>query len=150
MVSCFCFCLLWLSTDKAPATAQGIIAQVRVLGGSIGIAASSAILSVRASRVTGGALNTELMLHSDLTKLSPEQQEGVRMIYTLALKDDMIVCSALLAAGVFVSAFAYRKGRMSPEELGRKRREQEEGRIQAGGAEGAAAGGQGVVVKAEV
>ncbi|KAK0645606.1 major facilitator superfamily domain-containing protein [Cercophora newfieldiana] len=131
------------SPAREHATAQGIIAQVRVLGGSIGIAASSAILSVRSSSAAGGAVNAQLLLHSGLHGLSPEQQEVVRRIYTLALRDDMIVCASLLGLGVLISGLAYRKDRR----LRAQRMTDEKERIQAGEAGGEAQGG---VVKAEV
>ncbi|KAK4448125.1 MFS general substrate transporter, partial [Podospora aff. communis PSN243] len=121
---------IYTSPAREHATAQGIIAQVRVLGGSIGIAASSAILSVEARKSFGGeATNPELLLHAGVSDLSPEQQEGVRAVYTTALKNDMIVCSALLAAAVIAAAFVYEKGRQPTGEVMKQRVQVEVARV---------------------
>ncbi|KAK0627689.1 major facilitator superfamily transporter [Immersiella caudata] len=121
---------IYTSPAREHATAQGIIAQVRVLGGSIGIAASSAILSVEARKsLGGGGVNPELLLHTGGSVLTPEQQEGVRVVYTAALKNDMIVCSALLAAAVVAAVFVYQKGRLPTGEVMKKRVGEEIARV---------------------
>ena len=117
--------------DDLPATAQGIIAQVRVLGGSIGIAASSAILGVKMRTETGGIVVPDQLTHSGsgLASLAPEQQAVVRRAYTLALREDMIVCCALLAVSIICAVFVYRKDRVSPAEMQRQRHQGENARV---------------------
>ncbi|KAK1755992.1 NADP-dependent 3-hydroxy acid dehydrogenase [Echria macrotheca] len=93
------------STVKEHATAQGIVAQVRVLGGSIGIAASSAILGTKLDARLRGVVDPGQLAHSarGISDLSPEQQLAVREVYTDALWEDMVVCSALSALALLKS-----------------------------------------------
>ncbi|KAL2016161.1 hypothetical protein VTK56DRAFT_4129 [Thermocarpiscus australiensis] len=106
------------------ASAQGIIAQVRILGGSIGIAASSAVLGAKTRGELGdGSVSPELLAHlaSDPASFSPEQWAGIRRVYTDALREDMIVCCAVLAAAVVCTLGIYRRGRVSIEEMLKQR-----------------------------
>ncbi|KAH6631918.1 major facilitator superfamily transporter [Chaetomium tenue] len=111
------------------ASAQGIVAQVRIFGGSIGIAASSAILGAKTrGELAGGELPPEMLanLASDPSALSPEQWGSIRRAYTDALHEDMIVCCAVLAAAMVVTLGVYRKNRVSMQEM-MKQRYREEG-----------------------
>lgn len=117
------------SPMREHATAQGILAQVRVLGGSIGIAASSAILNVKLHPYTEGAQASNQLPEGGLTSLPPQQQAIIRSVYTSALKDSMIACSALLGAGVLLAGLVYRKNRMLPFEMQQKRHEVEHKRV---------------------
>ncbi|KAK4042822.1 NADP-dependent 3-hydroxy acid dehydrogenase [Parachaetomium inaequale] len=65
------------------ASAQGIVAQVRIFGGSIGIAASSAILGAKTrDGLAGGSVPPEMLarLESDPSALSEEQWASVRRV----------------------------------------------------------------------
>ncbi|KAB5576461.1 major facilitator superfamily transporter [Coniochaeta sp. 2T2.1] len=97
------------------APAQGIIAQMRILGGSIGIAASSAILGVKTRNQLSGILSPSQLrgLAGQMSTLTPEQATAVRVAYTDALKEDMVVCCAVLAVGFFLTCGVYRRGRLS-------------------------------------
>ncbi|KAK3904946.1 hypothetical protein C8A05DRAFT_42045 [Staphylotrichum tortipilum] len=106
------------------ASAQGIMAQVRIFGGSIGIAASSAILGSKSrAQLATGALPAEAFTHlaANPAALSPGQWAAIRQVYTDALKEDMIVCCAVLAAAMVVTLGAYRKNRVSMEEMIKQR-----------------------------
>lgn len=104
------------SPIREHASAQGILAQVRILGGSIGIAVSSMILGAKMSHL-GGGLDPNQLTHSEagISGLTPEQQNAVRVVYTEALRDGMIVCGALMALAMVCGAATYKKGRLSVE-----------------------------------
>ncbi|KAH6635230.1 hypothetical protein B0J18DRAFT_442677 [Chaetomium sp. MPI-SDFR-AT-0129] len=112
-------------SDAAPdaATAQGIIAQVRIFGGSIGIAASSAILAVKLRADLAGTAAESLgsgtlaRLAADPNSLPTEQWDAIRRVYTDALREDMIVCCAVLVAGMLVTLGVYRRNRVSMVEM---------------------------------
>lgn len=82
--------------------AQGIVAQVRILGGSIGIAASTAILGVKEfQQLTGIVTESQLASLRDSEKtLSPSQLYAVRKAYSDAFNEDMRVCA--IVAGICV------------------------------------------------
>ncbi|KAK3318584.1 major facilitator superfamily transporter [Apodospora peruviana] len=121
------------STMREHASAQGIVAQVRILGGSIGIAASSAILGVNTRSELAGVLPAEQLSHlaSVTSSLSPEQQGAVRHAYTSALREDMIVCCAVLALGTVCTLGAYRRNRLPIADQVREQHRQEEERRRA-------------------
>ncbi|KAK3991388.1 major facilitator superfamily transporter [Cladorrhinum sp. PSN332] len=127
------------SEAKDHATAQGILAQVRILGGSVGIAASSALLAAKAKEVLGaGALNPELLTHiaSDPTShpgvtISTEQWTQIRDVYTAAIKNDMVACCAVLGFGALCSLMIYRRHRKPVDEMMRLRVVNEAARQQA-------------------
>ncbi|KAK4230038.1 putative transporter C3H1.06c [Podospora fimiseda] len=127
------------SEVKDHATAQGLLAQIRILGGSIGIAASSALLAAKAKEVLGpGALNPEAFAHMSSTPTShtdvtitPEQWTSIRNVYTLAIRNDMVVCCAVLGVGALCSSMIYRRDRKPVEEMMRLRVENEVARQQA-------------------
>lgn len=64
-------------------------------------------------------------LASAVASLTPEQHAAVRRTYTDALREDMIVCSAVLAVGLLLSLGAYRKNRATIEESQRARYREE-------------------------
>ncbi|KAI0433655.1 major facilitator superfamily transporter [Xylaria sp. FL1042] len=84
--------------DHAPA--QGIVAQVRVFGGSIGIAASSAILGVSLKAQVGGSVTSQQISSAggDGAGLSPSNLAAIRRAYADAFHQDMRVCTII--AGV--------------------------------------------------
>lgn len=108
------------------AVAQGIIAQVRVLGGSIGIAASTAILGSTFRRLlreqgellglpgTPSAADTPAAKTSAALSLLRRTNAG-------AFKESMQVCSALTGLGVLATTLVWRKERIGYVE---RRREQ--------------------------
>ncbi|KAK4152772.1 hypothetical protein C8A00DRAFT_44201 [Chaetomidium leptoderma] len=123
------------------ASAQGIMAQVRIFGGSIGIAASSAILSAKTAELVGGSIPPEALanLESDPSAMSPDQWALIRRVYTDALKQDMIVCCAVVAVAMVCTLGIYQRNRVSMEDMMKQRYREESERRKA-----AALGGQAV------
>ncbi|KAK4165170.1 major facilitator superfamily transporter [Cladorrhinum sp. PSN259] len=116
------------------ATAQGLLAQVRILGGSIGIAVSSALLAAKARDIMGpGALNPEMLAHVNHTgtTISAEQWMMIGSIYTEAIRDDMVICCAVLGVGALCSLTIYRRHRLPVDEIMRQRLKHEADRQQA-------------------
>lgn len=90
----------------------------------------------------------EMLAHmaSDPSALPPDQWALVRRVYTDALKEDMIVCCAVLAAAMVCTLGIYRRNAVSYEEMMKQRyREEAERRRRAAleAASGAASGSQG-------
>ncbi|KAK3353521.1 major facilitator superfamily transporter [Lasiosphaeria hispida] len=104
------------SPIREHASAQGLISQVRILGGSIGIAASSAVLGTKIR--SSGSAGAEQLSHSGsgVGVLSPELQAAIRTAYTDALHEDMIVCCAVVAVGVLCAAGVWRRNRLPLQE----------------------------------
>ena len=73
--------------------AQGIIAQMRVLGGSLGIAASTAILGVtqRKELISTGLITTEQLanLQTAVKDFTLVQKIAVRQAYSDAFNEDL-------------------------------------------------------------
>ncbi|KAG9194836.1 hypothetical protein G6011_04871 [Alternaria panax] len=95
------------------AVAQGIMAQVRVLGGSIGIAASTAILGVRQRRqlldpMIVSAAQLESLAES-VHNLPPDAVLAVRQAYTDAFNETLVVCSFVSGVALLASLAAWRK-----------------------------------------
>lgn len=114
------------------AVAQGIIAQARVLGGSIGIAASTAILGIKeASQLldTGLVTPPELSTLSTSAKfMTPAQLYAVRQTYSDSFAEGMKVCAVVSAACALATGLTYRRvgidvqGRRKEQWLEEKRR----------------------------
>ncbi|KAK0672678.1 major facilitator superfamily domain-containing protein [Cercophora samala] len=118
------------------ASAQGIVAQFRILGGSIGIAVSSAILG---GKLRSAVDNTSKMPSLILAHIATSAKEGkdtltdndwaaIRKVYTSALREDMMVCCGVLAAGVVCSLFVYRRYWLTTGEIMELRYEEEQDR----------------------
>ncbi|KAI0970287.1 major facilitator superfamily transporter [Xylaria arbuscula] len=109
--------------DHAPA--QGIVAQVRVFGGSLGIAASSAILGVTLQAQVGGSVTSQQIASAggDGADLAPSDLIAIRRAYADAFRKDMRVCTII--AGV---ALLWALGTYSRERLNRTERRQQQAR----------------------
>lgn len=104
------------------------MAQIRIFGGSIGIAASSAILGTKSrAQLATGDLPAEALanLTANPAALSPGQWVAIRRVYTDALKEDMIVCCAVLAVAMVVTLAVYRKNRIPMEDMIKQRHVEE-------------------------
>ncbi|KAI1134460.1 major facilitator superfamily transporter [Hypoxylon sp. FL0543] len=101
------------SSPKDHASAQGLVAQVRVLGGSVGIAASSAIADVMLGKETG-YLSHQLSSHESrddtLLRLLPA---AVRRAYSDAFNEDMRVCAIIGGVATLVAFGAFSRRRLS-------------------------------------
>ncbi|KAI1146553.1 major facilitator superfamily domain-containing protein [Nemania diffusa] len=96
------------------AVAQGIIAQARVLGGSIGIALCSIIFNTKVAHDLSSKMDPEDLdaLHHSPTIapwLSPELQVKVRVAYAGAFTDDIKLLIGLAVVGIITSVFTYQK-----------------------------------------
>ncbi|KAF5013545.1 hypothetical protein FDECE_468 [Fusarium decemcellulare] len=107
-----------LSTIEAPirdyAPAQGILSQVRLLGGSLGIAISSALLNQRISEYLTSILTPfeiSTIGGSD-SHLSASQWAAVRYTYSEAFKVDMKVAAGISGLGIISTFGAFRKQRL--------------------------------------
>jgi hypothetical protein len=102
------------------AVAQGIMAQVRMLGGSIGIAASTAILGVRQRQqlLETGLVSPKQMesLAEAMRSLSPAQVFAIRQAYTDAFKETLIVCSIISGVALLVTAGGFHKKPMTMDD----------------------------------
>ncbi|KAH7173618.1 major facilitator superfamily domain-containing protein [Fusarium flagelliforme] len=98
--------------DYAPA--QGILSQVRLLGGSLGIATSSALLNEKSSQYLAGVLTPyeQATIGSSETPLSNPQWSAVRYTYADAFKVEMKVATAVAACSVISAFGAFRKQRL--------------------------------------
>lgn len=91
--------------------AQGIVAQSRVLGGSIGIAASTAILGQTEHNdlvVTGLLSDSQLAtLQTAAKSLTPTQLAAVSKAYSDSFREIMIVCVVIAGLGVLASLMTW-------------------------------------------
>lgn len=102
--------------DLFPAVAQGIIAQARVLGGSIGIATSTAILGIHQSSqlikphiVTFSQLET---LQASALNMGPAQLSAVRQTYSDSFSESMKVCAVISGACVLAIMLTFRREKL--------------------------------------
>jgi hypothetical protein len=114
------------------ATAQGIIAQLRILGGSLGIAASTAILAEK-TRAQLSDLSPEQLsnLAAPEANLTPMQESAVRFAYTASLREEMSVCLGILVLAFLITFSMYQPNRISIDDAMRARELEEEARLQA-------------------
>lgn len=107
-----------------PAVSQGLISQVRVYGGTVGVAISTIILNDNIVRdLTGHVTPSQLrdFLASPIAGYSwtLQQQAYVRVSETETFNTEMRVCTYIAAACLLVSLFTYQK--VPPTMLERKR-----------------------------
>jgi uncharacterized protein (DUF1501 family) len=91
------------------ATAQGIVAQARVLGGSFGIAASTAILGVIKERELREILSPAQLATLDLSILSTTQAHAVRQAYAHAFNHTLRICTILSGISIMFAVLSYQK-----------------------------------------
>jgi hypothetical protein len=105
------------------AVAQGIIAQARVLGGSIGIAASTAILGVKEHQQLVGIVTPAQLatLETSARTMTIAQLHAVRQAYSDSFSEAMTVCAAISGACVLATLLTYRK---QPLDIIGRRKEQ--------------------------
>ncbi|KAF1968563.1 MFS multidrug transporter-like protein [Bimuria novae-zelandiae CBS 107.79] len=107
------------------AVAQGIVAQVRVFGGSIGIATSTAILGIKQrQQLLGTGLLTPSQLQSlrdTMSSLAPDAIVAVKQAYTDAFDDVLVVCSIISGVCLLVTIGCWQRSPLSMPE----RREQQ-------------------------
>jgi hypothetical protein len=104
------------------ATAQGITAQVRVLGGSIGIAASTAILGVTEGRELAGVVSASQLasLQSAADALSPAQWQAVQQAYSDSFNEALRVCAIVAAVAVLAAIASFQRDAPDVAEINKK------------------------------
>lgn len=102
--------------DYAPA--QGILGQLRMLGGSLGIAMSTEFVKDQSKKHLAGLLTPEQMggLSREGSTLTAVQRRAVQLAYSNAFRDGMIVAAAISGAGIFLTLLGYRRVRQIPSE----------------------------------
>lgn len=111
-----------MSTIEVPirnyAPAQGILSQVRLLGGSLGIATSTAVLHQKVTEYLTGMLSpSELAaVGGPDSHLSDTQLERVHYAYAESFRMDMKVAAGISAIGVISTLGAYRRRRLLIQE----------------------------------
>lgn len=114
------------------AVAQGIIAQVRMLGGSIGIAASTAILGVKQrQQLLDTALLNLVQLQSladSMPHLSPAQNFAIRQAYTDAFNETLVVSSVISGVALLATAGGWQKHPVTMEDRRRQQFQNEAAR----------------------
>lgn len=101
------------------AVAQGILAQMRMFGGSLGIAASSAILSksvedelgAAAGSAGSGAVNPEAL------QLSDAAAALLRVIYSNAFRKDMWLSAIMAALATGCAFLIFKKSRRTIDQI---------------------------------
>jgi len=116
----------------ALAIAISLVTQFRLIGGSIGIAASGAILGVYERKYLFGFVSESdfsrlayYMLYNDVSyqpkEYTTEQIEDFRGAYGLAFRETMIVCTVISALSIPIALLTFRTTVFNPVE---RRREQ--------------------------
>jgi hypothetical protein len=97
-----------VASDNVTAPAQGIMAQARFLGGSLGIASSSAILAVQQKSHLAGVVSLETSAKG-ISTLNDAQRAAIRQAFADAFTLDMKVAAAIVAVGAVLTLGTYRK-----------------------------------------
>ncbi|KAM3084421.1 hypothetical protein ACMFMF_001778 [Clarireedia jacksonii] len=122
-------------TNAPTAVAQGITSQARILGGSIGIAASTAMLGSTQRRELTGIVSPEQLasLQSATASFTSAQSEAVRQAYSDAFHGDMKFCAIVAGSCVLVAFGTYQRNPLTIEERAiEQRAEEEERKVKAG------------------
>ncbi|KUJ13197.1 MFS multidrug transporter-like protein [Mollisia scopiformis] len=94
---------------KDHATAQGIVAQARVLGGSFGIAASTAILGVIKGRELFGIVSPAQLVALNFSTLDSTQAHAVRLAYAHAFRHTLRVSTILSGISIVFAFSSFQK-----------------------------------------
>lgn len=110
------------SEESERASAQGAVAQARVLGGCIGLSICTVILNVHINKYLEEELSQEQydqLLRSPLSglQLPPDLRELVRHVYANAFRDELKVMTGVCAAMVVFSLLTLEKTPASLERL---------------------------------
>jgi hypothetical protein len=112
---------------------QGIVAQNRILGGSIGIAASTAILAATQQRqlIIPGIISASQLasLQASASAFTASQIEAVRQAYSDAFSEDMRLCAIIAGICILVTLGTFRRNPPNMQEMRRRQVEEEEKRL---------------------
>ncbi|KAI1435364.1 major facilitator superfamily transporter [Xylaria sp. CBS 124048] len=99
--------------DHAPA--QGIVAQVRVFGGSLGIVASSAISGASLRTEFGRPMTSQQVfsIESSGANLTPSELAAIRRAYANASREDMRVCTIVFGIALMWALGTWNRKRLT-------------------------------------
>ncbi|KAG4029459.1 hypothetical protein MFRU_015g00040 [Monilinia fructicola] len=99
------------SSIRDHAVAQGITSQARILGGSIGIAASTAILGLTRQQQLAGIVSSAQLasLESSSKSMTYAEIQAVRQAYSDSFSEDMKVCAIVAGICVLVTIGTWKK-----------------------------------------
>jgi hypothetical protein len=113
--------------------AQGIVAQNRILGGSIGIAASTTILAATQQRqlITPGIISASQLasLQASASTFTASQIEAVRQAHSDAFSEDMRLCPIIAGICILVTLGTFRRNPPNMQEMRRRQVEEGEERL---------------------
>ncbi len=101
------------------AVAQGIVAQARILGGSIGIATATVILATTEIRDLSGLVTEGQLasLQSEANSLSPQQLQAVRQAYADSFTEELRICAGIAALALITTLMTFERHPRSMQEL---------------------------------
>ncbi|KAK0387804.1 hypothetical protein NLU13_4049 [Sarocladium strictum] len=110
------------SEESERASAQGAVAQARVLGGCVGLSICTVILNAHINQHLKAVLGTEQLdqlLRSPLSglRLSPDLREMVKHVYANAFRQELQVMTGVCAAMVVCSLFTLERNPAPLERL---------------------------------
>ncbi|KAF7905103.1 uncharacterized protein EAF01_005624 [Botrytis porri] len=122
------------SSIRDHAVAQGITSQARILGGSIGIAASTTILSrSQQTQLTDIVTREQLAsLESSANSMTFTQLHAVRQAYADSFSEDMKVCAIVAGLCVLVVVGTWKRNLVTVEQRFREQIEKEVRRLKGG------------------
>nr|POE90701.1 efflux pump mlce [Quercus suber] len=95
------------------ALGQGLVAQARIVGGTLGVAMSTAVFGNRISSLTdvltAQQISTLYRNTGFISQLSLAQQVAVRQAFALAFNDALRICTYVSAVSLVVSFFTWQK-----------------------------------------
>ncbi|PNY24912.1 Multidrug resistance protein 3 [Tolypocladium capitatum] len=112
------FAGLGFGLSVAAATILGILAQLRVLGGSFGISTSTVFMHIETNRYLAGVLTAHerMTLGKEGSDLSNEQWEAVHVAYSEAFRKGMVAATVFSGAAIVLTLGGYRRDRRGVEE----------------------------------
>ncbi|CAG9946739.1 unnamed protein product [Clonostachys rosea f. rosea IK726] len=107
--------------DFAPA--QGIVSQLRILGGSLGISASTLLLQNEIRQHLAGLLTAEQLqtLGHVGTPLTEIQQEALELAYSNMFRNGMLIAAGVGGLGILTTLPAFRRERKNFQEQRQER-----------------------------
>lgn len=100
-------------TNRLTAPAQGIVSQLRILGGSLGISASTLLLQNEIRERLAGLLTAEQLqtLGHVGTPLTEIQHEALELAYSNMFRNGMLVAAGVGGLGILTTLPAFRRER---------------------------------------
>lgn len=99
------------------APAQGIISQSRMLGGSIGIAMSSAVLAAQQRAQLAGIVPPSVLQNLQNATLTDAQDAALRKTYNDSFTQTMKICAIIAGIGAILTIGTYRRQRKSLDDM---------------------------------